>query len=289
MFFALSLPSAHADRVSDLSKRLTKSSSDKVRIAAAVSLGRLHDERALKPLVKALRDDNNVVRALAASALGGLGDSRALPALRRVSLDKDKTVRKRATQAIGLIRKSTSHAAGRKNNSYMVKSRPIRAAHYRVQGQESPRLSKRNPDLFVSIRTAADDSKGRFTKKQRKARAARMRTLMTSELGSAKRLTINTAIAEDLKLPVYAVDLSIARLQRVVNGPWIEVECELRVAISNERGKMISFLTGGAKVQVPKRAFRKQFEVNMRKEALENAVKSVHQDLVRYLLKTSGV
>lgn len=280
--------SARADRVTDLAKRLNKSSSDKARIAAAVSLGRLKDKRALKPLVKALQDENVVVRALAASALGGLGDSRALPALRRATLDKDKTVRKRATEAIGVIRKSTSASAGRKNQRYMVKSRTIRAAHYRVDGRESPRLSPRKPDLFVSIRSAADKSRGRSSKKARKERASRMRGLMLKELSTAKRLTTNTTIAEDLDLPVYAVDLSVTRLERVVKGPWIELQCELRIAISNERGKMISFLTGGAKVQVPKRAFRKQFEPNMRREALENAVKSVHQDLVRYLLKTAG-
>jgi hypothetical protein len=284
----LSAPPAQADRVTDLAERLNKSKSDKARIAAAVSLGRLKDKRALKPLVKALQDKNIVVRSLAASALGGLGDSRALPALRRATLDKDKTVRKRATEAIGLIRKSTSKTAGNKTDRYMVKSRTIRAAHYRVDGRESPRLSPRKPDLFVSIRSAADKSKGKSSKKARKERASRMKGLMSTELKGAKRLTTNTTIAEDLDLPVYAVDLSITRLERVVNGPWVEVQCELRIAISNERGKMISFLTGGAKVQVPKRAFRRQFEPNMRREALENSVKSVHQDLVRYLLKTTG-
>jgi hypothetical protein len=277
-----------ADRLGDLSQRLSKSKSDKARVAAAVSLGRLKDKRALKPLVTALRDKNKSVRAVAASALGGLGDSRALPALRRATLDKDKTVRKRATVAIGVIRKEAGSSA-ESSNRYNLKSRKIRDAHYRVDGQESPRMSPRKPDLFVTVRASADQAPGKATKKERKVRSEVMRTLMLAELSNSKRLTTSASIAEDLDLPYYGVDISITRLQRVVNGPWIELECELRVAISNERGKMISFLTGGAKVQVPKRSFRKQFETNMRKEALENAVKSVHSDLVRYLLKTSGV
>ena len=41
-----------------------------------------------------------------------------------------------------------------------------------------------------------------------------------------------------------------------------------------------SFLTGGAKVQVPKRTFRNSFEPQLKREALENAVKSLRQDLV---------
>lgn len=281
--------SAHADRVDDLSSRLKKSDSDKARIAAAVSLGRLDDKRAVKPLVLALRDESNVVRAVAASALGGLGDSRALPALRRASQDKDMTVRKRATEAIGVIRQKTSTSASENTDRYMVKSRPIRTAHYRVDGRESPRLSPTKPALFVSIQTAADDSPGKASKNARKKTSASLRSLMQTELDGAKRLTTSTALAEDLKLPVYAVDLSITRFERVVNGPWVELECELRIAISNDKGKMISFLTGGAKIQVPKRTFRAFHEPNMRSEALENAVKSVHQDLVRYLVKTTGV
>lgn len=284
----LSATESTADRLGDLSQRLSKSKSDKARVAAAVSLGRLKDKRALKPLVTALRDKNKSVRAVAASALGGLGDSRALPALRRATLDKDKTVRKRATVAIGVIRKEAGSSA-ESSNRYNLKSRKIRNAHYRVDGQESPRMSPRKPDLFVTVRASADQAAGKATKKERKVRSEVMRTLMLAELSNAKRLTTSASIAEDLNLPYYGVDISITRMQRVVNGPWIELECELRVAISNERGKMISFLTGGAKVQVPKRSFRKQFEKNMRKEALENAVKSVHSDLVRYLLKTSGV
>lgn len=280
---------ADADRIDDLSSRLIKSGSDKARIAAAVSLGRLDDERAIKPLVLALRDKSNVVRAVAASALGRIGDSRALPALRRVTLDKDLTVRKRATEAIGIIRKNTSTEAGRTTNRYMVKSRQVRTAHYRVDGREFPRLSPVKPALLVRIHTSADDSPGKASKSSRKKSSAALRGLMQGELDNTKRITTNTILADDLKLPVYAVDLSITRFQRVMNGPWVELECELRIAISDERGKMISFLTGGAKVQVPRKSYRRQFEVNMRNEALENAVKSVHQDLVLYLVKTTGV
>jgi hypothetical protein len=46
---------------------------------------------------------------------------------------------------------------------------------------------------------------------------------------------------------------------------------------------MLSFLTGGAKVQVPRSTFRVQYEPQLKREALENAIKSVHGDLVKYL------
>lgn len=273
---------ASADRVSKLSKKLEKSNSDKARIVATVSLGELKDKRVLKPLVLALRDKNIVVRAVAATALGNLNDPRALPALSRAAKDRDSTVRKRATRAIGLIRQKTRIAS-----SYMTKNRNDRRAHYRIEGRESPILRPNKPELFVAVRSAADEASS--SKKTRKLHAGLLRTLMTSELKSAKRLTMNTSIAKDLNLSAYGIDLSITRFRKAVKGPWIDVECELRIAISNERGKMISFLTGGAKIRVPKRSFRTQLEPMLRREALDNAVRSVREDLVRYLLKTSGV
>ncbi len=190
------------------------------------------------------------------------------------------------TKAIALIRKKTGAEGTR---AYSSRSSRIRKAHYRGGGRESPRHSPRTPQLYVIVRTAVDKSKGKTNKQVRKARASAMRSLLLAELATAKRLTTSTSLAQELELPHFAVDISITQLRRVVRGPWVELECELRLAISNERGKMISFLTGGAKVQVPKRAFRKQYEPNMRKEALENAVRSVHGDLVAYLVKTSGV
>ena len=53
---------AHADRVGDLTAMLS-SSSEKTRISAVVSLAKLGDKRALKPLVTALHDLNAQIRA----------------------------------------------------------------------------------------------------------------------------------------------------------------------------------------------------------------------------------
>ena len=94
--------------------------------------------------------------------------------------------------------------------------------------------------------------------------------------------------ADSLALAHHSVDLSITKLDRVVRGRYIEIECEIRIAISNERGKMLSFLTGGAKVQVPRVGFRTQYLPQLRQEAIENAVKSVHQDLLSYLRRSQS-
>jgi HEAT repeat protein len=55
--------SARADKVGDLAQALTTSKTEKTRISAVVSLGRMKDARAVKPLIRALSDESNVVRA----------------------------------------------------------------------------------------------------------------------------------------------------------------------------------------------------------------------------------
>ena len=48
-------------------------------------------------------------------------------------------------------------------------------------------------------------------------------------------------------------------------------------------GKMLSFLSGGAKVQVPKRTFNAKYLPEMRKEALENAMRGMFDKLLAQL------
>lgn len=69
----LGVKAAEEETVDFLSTKLRDSSSFKVRLKAAVLLGRLRDPAAGEPLVKALRDESYVVRGAAARALGNLG------------------------------------------------------------------------------------------------------------------------------------------------------------------------------------------------------------------------
>lgn len=276
--------SVQADSIKVLAKRLRTSSSEKSRIAATISLGRLKNKRAVQPLLRALRDKSPIVRSLAAAALGAIGETRALPALRRASKDKVSKVRKRAKTAIKLIRRK--NASRSKVVNAMSKNRPKRRAHYRIQGKEAPLAA---PQLYVRIRSASYASQKRISKEKRMARRKYLQTLVFAELKSAKKMTTNGNVAKQLRLPEYSVDVSVTRMQKTSNRQWVEILCELRIAISDKQGKMLSFLSGGAKSQVPRRAFRKQYEANMRKEALESAVRNVHANLVKHLLKTTGV
>ena len=274
---------ARAEKVDDLSNLLVHGKTEKERIAAAVSLGRLRDERALKPLVRALSDESNVVRALAATALGYLDQVAALPALQRASKDRDMTVRRRATEAIAMIRQSASEAG-----SAGAPSAPVQAARYDKLANYAiaPNEPARTPQVYVLVKSAQDRSSGGAPIKVRQMQASAMRSLMVDQLKRDQQVTLmqaTPAVAAEMGMEPYSLDVTIMKLERMERGAHVEIECEIRIAISDERGKMLSFLTGGAKVQVPRRTFRNAFEPQLKREALENAVKSVHQDLVAYL------
>lgn len=270
-----------ADKVSDLARTLTSGKTEKARISAAVSLGRMKDARALKPLVRALTDESNVVRALAATALGHLGDPAALPALQRAGRDSDSTVRRRALDAVALIRRSASSTGA----SVAARSLPMpaRAAGNMANYAIAPREERATPQVFVMLKSTQDKSLGNTPSKVRQARAIQMRSLMVDQLKRDQTVTLMSSVAAEPGASPYAMDVTIMKLERFERGPFVEVECEIRVAISDRRGKMLSFLTGGAKVQVPRSGFRIQYETQLKREALENAVKSVHGDLIKYL------
>ena len=114
----LALPAAQAaeDKVAFLSVKLGDNPSFKVRLKAAVLLGRMKDPRAVRPLCDALEDDNYVVRGAAARALGNLGHPMAVAAvepLLRLVGDEEPFVRKE-------VRRALENLAGEKSLDYFI-------------------------------------------------------------------------------------------------------------------------------------------------------------------------
>lgn len=267
-----------ADPLARLGETLRHSGSEKARISAALALARLEDRRSVPALAHALRDHSRSVRAIAATALGRLGDSRALKALRRAAkTDSDELVRKRAAIAIARIENG-----GRKKRPPR-QPRRARLARYKVAARERPRVESVRPELHVMLQSATDKTRGPIRQVVRRRRARRMKALMMAELGHTRLITTQPEEAAELELDTYAVDLSLLKLDRRTRGSMVEIECQIRITVSNAQGKMLSFLTGGAKVQVPRRTYRRRYDPVMRREALENAVRKVHRDLVAFL------
>jgi hypothetical protein len=273
------------DRIAELSSQLAAKKSDRERIAAVTELGRIGEKRTLKPLVVALRDKNATVRAVAALALGKLGHRAALPALREASNDDDSLVRKRAREAVIKVSEANGiemDAAGTRGAS---------AATAAVK-----------PDLYVVVKSASDDSPDAQTvKKAAKAKAVAKkggaadgdkdrrhhaeiaRKVMTSELRAAPAVTCAAKEADRHGLDARHIDVSISKLETRTAGAYVEVEAQLRLAISDDRGKMLSVLTGGAKVQVNKASYDAAYLPQLRREAIENAVRGMFDKLLAHL------
>ena len=279
---------ARADRLDRLAYTLSHDHSEKARIGAAVALGRSRDPRSLRPLIHALGDSSNVVRAVAATGLAYLGNRAALPALEHSTGDRDRTVRRHVTEAIAQLRgqkrgsrASGGHPVARSGLGHSYPRRADHLSHYEIVPRESPRHAP--SQVYVVLKSAQDKSSGRAPSRVRTMRANHMRSLMVAELRSNRQVTLMASEAERPDIEPYAIDITMEKLDRRVSGPYVEIECSIRVAVSNRQGKMLSFLTGGAKVQVPRRTFRRRYERELKLEAMENAVKSVHQDLIAYL------
>jgi HEAT repeat protein len=102
---AMLAATARADKVDDLSRQLRSDPDYKVRLSAALNLGKLRDRRGADALVDALRDSDRTVRSVAAAALAKVLDksvppddiARAVDALDRAAkTDSDSFVRDQA-------------------------------------------------------------------------------------------------------------------------------------------------------------------------------------------------
>jgi HEAT repeat protein len=88
--------------IEKLIEALNADDSYKVRLQAAVFLGRANDDRAVEPLIKTITgDEHYTVRAAAATALANLEEPRAISHIvRAAALDPDTFVREEAQRAL---------------------------------------------------------------------------------------------------------------------------------------------------------------------------------------------
>lgn len=275
---------AFADSVDDLTKQLA-SSNEKSRLSATVSLARLGDKRALKPLVTALHDPSAEVRAIAAAALGKLKHKAALPALKTAATDDtDDTVRKKAKEAAIAVAKANGIAD--EAPAEPVAATPKVQARHRGFGN-SPHAVADAPDLYITIKSSRDDSPGKADQPTRKQNAEVVKTALMDSFKSSPQVTLAATEAQRWGLDPREIDLSVTKMDVETNGGYVEIAAELRLAISDDKGKMLSFLSGGAKVQIPTAKFKGQFLPSYRKEALEGAMRGMFDKLLVHLRQQS--
>jgi len=270
---------AHAEERVAVLARMLKSSSEKTRLAAVLSLAKLGDRAAEKPLVTALRDKNMRVRAVAATALGRLDCGAALPTLRVLAAsDAEDDVRQAASNAALKIAKSTHQ---RDERIASVDAEARRAARH--GGAPVARQGEPHAELYLLINSSADDSPGRPDKIARKTHAEIVKRALVAQFKTEASITSVAAEAQRWGLIARHIDLSVTKLAATRVGAYVEVDAQLRLAISDDSGKMLSFLSGGAKVQVPADKYQAQYLPSLRKEALESAMQGMFGKLLAHL------
>ena len=117
----------------------------------------------------------------------------------------------------------------------------------------------------------------------RKVHADALMSSLKDSLRSAAQVTMVENDAQRWGLEARQLDVSVVKLEVTQVNGYVEVAAELRLAISDDKGKMLSFLSGGAKVQVPLKKYRAQYLPNMRKEAVEGALSGLFDKLLAHL------
>ncbi|MGZ3408537.1 MAG: HEAT repeat domain-containing protein [Polyangia bacterium] len=244
---ALTAVPARADRVDDLCRTLTSDPSWRVRLQAAVVLGKLRDTRSIPSLLRSLSDENETVRGLSAQVLGEIGDSTLVAALERAHRsDSSPFVRNRAGEALAKLRPDSGAAHGASAN---------RALHVEVGGI-GMKAQHASPELTT-----------------------RLREYIIRELSRTPGLTL-----EGKPLSGFLIDSSITNVSRRLTDQWVEITCEVSFVVGRLPSRaMVMMTSGGATVQAPRRGLRPESEKTLQLDALQGAVQGAHENLLAFL------
>jgi len=268
---AIAAPARAEDRIAALN-RMLGSASEKTRLSAVLALAKLGEPRVDKPLIRALRDPSPRVRGVAATALGRLDCAAALPTLRLLAYnDDDPDVRKAASTAAMKIH-APSHPGDRAADGEAQARRPAPGAE---RPSHAAFTADPHADLYVRINSSTDESPGNADAATRKQHADIIKRVLSDRLHADASITTNPADAQRWALDERHLDLSVTRLAATKASDVIEVEAVLRIAISDDSGRMLSLLSGGAKVQVPPGTFDPRQLPALRREALDNAMRGM--------------
>jgi hypothetical protein len=245
--------SPDAAKVDELCRAVVDTSSNyKVRVQAALVLGKLGDAKAVQPLIKALGDENRTVRGIAASALGQLGDQAALDPLRDLMRrESDSFVKGQAEKAVAAL---AAGPAAKKGAKVYV-----------------------NFGGFVGgVKSAGPDA------------SKILHDALSRELGKLPIVTLTLSPADQHNfgksgMSGFYIDGNITKLE---DSGGNETSCDVKVMVARWPQKSIIMWTNaGASVQSGSRPRDKE---NARKECLEASARGLSEDLVNFLKAQGG-
>jgi HEAT repeats len=252
---AISQQALAAPRIEDVEDALSHDRSYKVRVDAALVLGRLRQTRSIPALIGGLKDPNPAVRASAAQSLGRIGSPIAKDALTKVLADPAPLVRRSAKEAMA--------ALGADVDETPPAPAPGAPAIRPHAGRK----------LSFEVKSMGDQSNHAGP-----ALRSHMRDFMLAQL----RPFGDVSPPENQGM--YAVDGVIKELATSTRGAEVEVSCAVQLVLSRQPGGGVFLLTSGeATVQKPRRQWKPNQKSTMELEALENALRSASEDLLNQI------
>jgi len=243
-------------RIEDVEQSLTHDPSYRVRVGAALVLGRLARPRSVPALLRALKDVHPAVRGTAAQALGRIGDPSTRGALQGASQDASPLVRRMAQNALKNLDRPHAGGSAGDGEGGEAEARPARPA--------------------FEVKPMGDQSRHATA-----ALRGHMRDYLTAQLRP-----VGEVVLDEGAPPAhgYVVDGVIKSLSMTTQPTTVEVTCAVQLIISRQpTGGVFLLTTGEAIVQKPRHQFRPQQRASMELEALENAVRGASDDLLHRL------
>jgi hypothetical protein len=243
---------AAADKIDDLSRALTTDPSYKVRVQAALVLGKLKDKRAIPALQVALKDENESVRGVAATSLGQIGDRNAAHALQDATRDPSAFVRAQAQKSLDLFANTPTNAP-------------------------SPRAGAR---YYVAIGFDVKGGNAQYGQVVKEALAKELQKLPTVTLSVGGGPPSAQLLAQK-RLKGFVVDGSIQRLSASRAGGQNQVDCDLRAFVATYPERAIKMMTTeGASLQTGSGPSE---ETSGKRDCLMAAVEAVRDDVNKFL------
>jgi hypothetical protein len=239
-----------AGKVDDLSNALLGDPSFKVRVQAALLLGKLGEKGGADALIKALGDEDKSVRAMAAQSLGKLGGAPAVEALKAL--------------------------LGREHDSFVTAQ--IKIALSALEDQEV-----KDRKIFVTIGPFSGGVKLADSNI-----LALLQTSLKQSLQKLPKLTFNsdTPAKGRGRAPQigFLVDGNVSRLQEVFGIG--ETSCEIKLMVARWPSKSIILWTSaGAAVQAGRRDSDK---LNARRDCIEASAGQLGDSLLEFFRSQGG-
>lgn len=230
---------ARADNVTELIKQL-EDDSDKVRLAAAVNLTKLGDQKAILPLVKALSNDGSAdVRSAAAIAVAKLVDANTKPSVKNLVINALKKAE--ASDASALVKSQATKSLAALGAGSGGGQQPATTGKNGIYVNIGPMSSKTgDPVADAKLRPA-------MVKVATQTFSKSASTMATSWTGGA---TPTAAQLDQKGYQGFYVDGTLNELKVSTAGSTTTVSCKINMLLASFPDKSVfGFLNGGAKVQ----------------------------------------